>query len=160
MKVKQPDKIFDFDQVAGTAAFLTESLTGDGTDLTKQVGRYPGTWTLPVCDASTWGASWNSDYTNITDRNDARINTHPPCLCGKSTTMAQNAAVPIRVLAGPQGSETNAWAAAAGMTGFETFWYLCTDALEDKNFQWPEGVTEVKYPTNDGKNEYTVRKPR
>ena len=86
MKGNQPTKIFDFDQVAGTTAFLTESLTGDGNDVANQAGRYPGTWTPPVCDALTWGASWNSDYTNITDRNDARTNTHPPCLCGKSIT--------------------------------------------------------------------------
>ena len=61
---------------------------------------------------------------------------------------------------GPGGSETFAWANAAGMTGFETFWHRCTQALESKVFVWPDGVTEVKYPANGGGEPYTVRKPK
>ena len=45
------------------------------------------------------------------------------------------------------------------MAGFETFWHHCTEALEDKSFQWPDGVTEVKLPVNDDGEEYAVRKP-
>ena len=84
MKAKQPDKVFDFDQVAGTGAFLAESFTQNNVDLGAQVGRYPGTWTLPVCDASTWGARWNWDYTkNKNPKEGDKTMTHPPCLCGE-----------------------------------------------------------------------------
>lgn len=84
MKAKQPDRVFDFDQVAGTSAFLAESFTQENVDLAAQVGRYPGTWTLPVCDASTWGARWNWDYTkNKNPQEGDSTETHPPCLCGE-----------------------------------------------------------------------------
>ena len=61
-------------------------------NLTQCGGRYPGSWTLPVCDASTWGLKWNFDY-NTTDYSKKIVNSpllgltksggHPPCLCGK-----------------------------------------------------------------------------
>ena len=51
---------FNFTQVDGTAEFLTKALTpgstdleGD-TDLSNFVGRYPGSWTVPVCNAGNF----------------------------------------------------------------------------------------------------------
>ena len=48
---------FNFNQTTGTARFLATAFTaGEGnTDLSEYAGRFPGSWTLPVCDASTWG---------------------------------------------------------------------------------------------------------
>lgn len=48
---------FNFNQTAGTTRFLAEAFTGGerNPDLSEHVGRFPGSWTLPVCDASTWG---------------------------------------------------------------------------------------------------------
>ena len=81
----------------GTELFLSEAVVDNGTTiaLTGQAGRYPGSWTLPVCDGSSWGKSWNWDYTSDKYKHSedaaltaADINTsmkqktHPPCLCG------------------------------------------------------------------------------
>ncbi|KAL6716082.1 hypothetical protein ACLMJK_005648 [Lecanora helva] len=131
--------LFKFDQLKGTQSYLQEAFTTSNnmTDLSQYAGRYPGSWTIPVCDASTWGKGWNWDYTK--EVLEYRVDTHPPCFCG------------------PNGQETFAWAQAAGMTGFETFWHRCTKALE-KGFAWPNGVTSIQFPTNDGKNYYTVKK--
>ncbi|KAI4246913.1 MAG: hypothetical protein L6R42_009758, partial [Xanthoria sp. 1 TBL-2021] len=40
----------------GTETFLAEAVKDNGIKvaLLNQVRRYPGTWTLPICDASTW----------------------------------------------------------------------------------------------------------
>lgn len=48
---------FHFNQTTGTSQFLTTAFTaGEGNvDLSEFAGRFPGSWTLPVCDASTWG---------------------------------------------------------------------------------------------------------
>ncbi|KAL8752049.1 MAG: hypothetical protein Q9184_005863 [Pyrenodesmia sp. 2 TL-2023] len=48
---------FSFNHTLGTAAYLAKAFTAgeNQTDLSTFVGRYPGSWTLPVCDASTWG---------------------------------------------------------------------------------------------------------
>ena len=49
---------FNFTQINGTAEFLTQAFTPGASplgendkDLSDLVGRYPGSWTLPVCDA-------------------------------------------------------------------------------------------------------------
>ena len=62
--------------------------------LLTEGGAYPGSWTLPVCDTSTWGAKWNWDYnktdywnleyTNLEDLTVRQAVTHPPCMCGTS----------------------------------------------------------------------------
>lgn len=44
---------------------------------------------------------------------------------------------------GPGGSETAAWAKAAGMENFETFYMACEKALTSDDFQWPDRVTQV-----------------
>lgn len=54
------------------------------------------------------------------------------------------------------GKESDAWAKAAGLQDFQTCRERCTSALEKKDFQWPEGLTEVTYT---GSSSYTVRKP-
>ena len=73
---------FNFSQTAGTQHFLKESFkfTDGKSDLSRYAGRYPGSWTLPVCHASTWGKSWNWDYAN--KGYEKSPNTHPPCICG------------------------------------------------------------------------------
>ena len=86
---------FNFNQTVLSTTFLNESVLSDGqsNDLQNYAGRYPGSWTLPVCDASTWGQQWNFDYVN----QDATVNSedcpkeqfhetrqHPPCICGES----------------------------------------------------------------------------
>ncbi|KAL8854460.1 MAG: hypothetical protein Q9221_000731 [Calogaya cf. arnoldii] len=125
---------FQFNHTIGTPAFLSKAFTAGEThtDLSEMVGRFPGSWTPPVCDASTWGNSWNWDYTG--EKNDIREShiTHPPCMCG------------------PQGLETYDWAKAAGLAGFKTFQRRCMFKLREKifKFEWPEGVTFVNYPGN------------
>ena len=51
-------------------------------NLDNVAGRYPGSWTLPVCDTSTWGGKWNWDYTK---KGVEFQDSHPPCLCGKGS---------------------------------------------------------------------------
>ncbi|KAL8925035.1 MAG: hypothetical protein Q9208_003719 [Pyrenodesmia sp. 3 TL-2023] len=48
---------FNFNHTLGTAAYLAKAFTAgeNNTDPSALVGRSPGSWTLPVCDASTWG---------------------------------------------------------------------------------------------------------
>ncbi len=49
---------FNFNQTSGTTQFLATAFTGGERtpDLSEYAGRFPGSWTLPVCDASTWGS--------------------------------------------------------------------------------------------------------
>ncbi|KAL8787516.1 MAG: hypothetical protein Q9213_002174 [Squamulea squamosa] len=137
----------------GTQTFLSEAVRDNGTNilLVNQAGRYPGSWTLPVCNASRWGTAWNWDYTSYDYkhaddfalvsadyRTSQRQQTHPPCLYGEN------------------GSETAAWAIAAGLQDFDTFHERCKNALRRKSFQWPAGVNEVIYT---GSSNYTVKKP-
>ena len=152
---------FSFDYNEGTATFIEQSLskaTADAPiDLSQEAGRFAGSWTIPVCDSGTWGASWQVDYTSSGE--EFVEDSHVPCLCGKLTYPHVKDAMADLKCAGPQGSETNAWAKAAGMSSFKTFWHRCTKALEDKSFQWPDGVTSVSYPVSDGGKEYQVKKP-
>ncbi|KAL6716175.1 hypothetical protein ACLMJK_005741 [Lecanora helva] len=146
---------FNFPSSASTHAFLAEAVHNDDTAqlaLLNQAGRYPGSWTLPVCDSSTWGARWNWDYTNPDydkgfDRTrfmpgdsplSKKHKTHPPCLCG------------------PSGGESDAWAKAAGMQDFDTFLTACQKALTSTDFQWPEGVDQVTFT---GSSSHTIKKP-
>ncbi|KAL8765932.1 MAG: hypothetical protein Q9209_007129 [Squamulea sp. 1 TL-2023] len=76
----------------GTKTFLEEAVEDDGAKiaLVDQAGRYPGSWTLTVCDASTWGRGWNWDYLRSDWNNDytnpstgdfgtsPKHQTHPP----------------------------------------------------------------------------------
>ncbi|KAL8878648.1 MAG: hypothetical protein Q9192_008400 [Flavoplaca navasiana] len=166
---------FHFNQTTGTSQFLASAFTsGEGNvDLSEYAGRFPGSWTLPVCDASTWGyvtrqssssvsfgfatarmeehadlnsrrrKDWNWDYTGENNKIRESPRTHPPCLCG------------------PKGLETYDWAKAAGLSGFETFWHRCKYILRDKDvgFEWPEGVTFVDYPADTGNKDFKVSKP-
>ncbi|KAI4271394.1 MAG: hypothetical protein LQ337_006033, partial [Flavoplaca oasis] len=131
---------FHFNQTTGTSQFLTTAFTaGEGNvDLSEFAGRFPGSWTLPVCDASTWGKAWNWDYTGEDNKIRESPRTHPPCLCG------------------PKGLETYDWAKAAGLSGFETFWHRCKYILRDEEvgFEWPEGVTFVDYPADTGNKDF------
>ena len=86
MKASNGD-LFAFDQILGTSAFIQEALGQGGdsiVDLVQLAGRYAGSWTLPVCDASTWGKAWNWDYATEAKLADDK-RTHPPCLCGRSS---------------------------------------------------------------------------
>ena len=88
---------FNFDSIMITHTFLEEVVIDNGTniDLINEAGRYPGSWTVPVCDTSTWGMDWNWDYTDpkYGDKDwlstipgyqgEGRALYHPPCLCGK-----------------------------------------------------------------------------
>ena len=69
---------FNFDAGSATVKFLTNLGSGVAAlDLRNAAGKLPGSWTLPVCNASTWGKNWNWDYTAREDGG-----SHPPCLCG------------------------------------------------------------------------------
>ncbi len=59
---------------------------------------------------------------------------------------------------GPKALETFDWAKAAGMQGFQTYWDRCRDALRNRDLDWPEGVTFVDYPDNEGKI-FKISKP-
>ena len=54
-------------------------------------------------------------------------------------------------LKGPNGAESAAWAAAAGMINFETFYGRCRNVLLDVtqgkpvHYEWPPDVLEVNY---------------
>lgn len=49
---------FKFNQTSGTNQFLATAFTGGERtpNLSEYAGRFPGSWTLPVCDTSTWGS--------------------------------------------------------------------------------------------------------
>ncbi|KAL8688563.1 MAG: hypothetical protein Q9218_005561 [Villophora microphyllina] len=141
---------FNLTGVVGTQTFLMEAFNDNGTNiaLIDQAGRYPGSWTLPVCDASTWGESWNWDYNRPDWNNDytnpstgdfgtsPKHQSHPPCICGEN------------------GSESDAWAKAAGMQDFGTFRVNCERVLSRDDFKWPDWVTEV---SSTGSNNFTIK---
>ena len=87
---------FNFDTTTGTAAFInitynSNSTTVDDVPILDLKGRYPGTWTLPVCDAGTWGKAWNWDFINSTVTKEIQL---LPCLCGKLTMMSESTVWP------------------------------------------------------------------
>ena len=58
-------------------------------------GRFPGSWTLPVCDISGYGGHWNFDFVNKTQNQETAMGPfrvpkgplpHPPCMCGKAVS--------------------------------------------------------------------------
>ncbi|KAL8870483.1 MAG: hypothetical protein Q9174_003485 [Haloplaca sp. 1 TL-2023] len=123
---------FNFDASKGANNTLFYIANGSellGSEGKGMGGRYPGSWTLPVCNASKWGASWNIDYTlGHRDRRDIR--EHPPCFCGEG------------------GTETAHWAIAAGLSNFDTFYERCKRVLKGTggpadSFSWPVGVASV-----------------
>ncbi|KAL8903537.1 MAG: hypothetical protein Q9171_007371 [Xanthocarpia ochracea] len=148
---------FNYHQTLGISDFLINALSpGEGRqDLSKDFGRFPGSWTLPVCDASTWGKAWNWDYTGEDNKIRGSGVTHPPCMCEKASRLTD-----IYEL-GPLALETYDWAKAAGLSGFETFWHRCKKTLTTirPRFEWSENVTFVDYPTNDGDEVHKIEKP-
>ena len=46
---------------------------------------------------------------------------------------------------GVGGKETARWAVAARLKDFETYYHFCKKQLEDKDFEWPEGIDCVNY---------------
>lgn len=162
---------FDIDPINQTRIYLEEAVDDIGSvlDLTEFAGRYPGTWSLPVCNASSWGKSWNWDYTTpeyqktkrhyppFIGKPDTRPsegeNSHPPCFCGKSFSTLSGV-VNSRCTGSPE--ETVAWAKAAGMYDFKTFQTRCKKALEEKTFLWPPDVESISFP---GKEMFIVRRP-
>lgn len=76
---------FNFSPIAGLQSFIdqvTRQVNGS-VDLAQFAGQYPGSWTLPVCNASWWGKAWNWDYAQNKDDVRGSTQTHPPCICGK-----------------------------------------------------------------------------
>ncbi len=101
---------FNWTSIDRTRTYLEEVIKDNGStiDLIEGAGRYPGSWTLPVCDTSTWGEKWNWDYTSddykTADRNPAAYvsanfknskiqTTHPPCMCGEFPVATQLAII-------------------------------------------------------------------
>ena len=83
---------FNFDAAKGSNNTLLYLSTGSdllGDNGKGMGGRYPGSWTLPVCDASTWGAGWNYDFITHGAKDKRDDTEHPPCLCGKSISISQ-----------------------------------------------------------------------
>ncbi|KAG8533909.1 uncharacterized protein KY384_001650 [Bacidia gigantensis] len=129
---------YNFPGPEGSSLFLSEAYDGPPGDtaITEMACRYPGSWTLPVCDMGTWGAAWNWNYA---DDKSMREQTYefPPCLCGNGD------------------GDMVDWANAAGLFDFKTFWHRCEEEMEKKNFQWPDGVTRVTLP---GKINHILKK--
>ena len=80
---------FNFSGTLGTERFLATLNSSKGPNLNGRGGHYPGSWTLPVCNASYWGLDWNFNYNvNITpEASDYNRDEHPPCICGKQKIM-------------------------------------------------------------------------
>ncbi|KAL8881227.1 MAG: hypothetical protein Q9198_001527 [Flavoplaca austrocitrina] len=120
---------FNYNRTQGISDFLIDAFSPDkdrqnqGQDLSKDFGRFPGSWTLPVCHASTWGKAWNWDYTGKDNEIRESGVTHPPCICDQASRLTHICEL------GPLGLETYDWAKAAGLSGFETFWYRCKKEL-------------------------------
>ena len=85
---------FNVSEADSTNLFLEDSIKGNGSavGLVDGAGRFPGSWTLPVCDTSTWGESWNWDYnsTEYQIKGVGQDTSHPPCLCGKASSLKSN----------------------------------------------------------------------
>ena len=102
-----------FDPFKVNSTLLYDALKGSklGTSEVSyrgEAGRYAGSWTIPVCNASTWGSIWNwrftsneefwdIEYTTLVDVTIRRARTHPPCMCGKSRFHQSRAFLPIEV---------------------------------------------------------------
>ena len=80
--------------MAQKVLFEASNNTGEGVALSfnTSYGRFPGTWTLPVCDITGYGAHWNLDYVNRPQDQQAAIGIfkvpqgplpYPPCMCGE-----------------------------------------------------------------------------
>ncbi|KAL8750925.1 MAG: hypothetical protein Q9199_006756 [Rusavskia elegans] len=89
---------FNVTGAIGTETFLAEAVKDNGTKiaLLNQAVRYPGSWKLPIYDASTWDQGWNWDYRSSDWDNDytagdfgtsPKHQTHPPYLCGEPQRM-------------------------------------------------------------------------
>ncbi|KAL8924489.1 MAG: hypothetical protein Q9172_002654 [Xanthocarpia lactea] len=122
---------FRFDEVEKTSIFINKTYNGEKpVNINELAGRYPDTWTVPVCDTSTWGAAWNWDFINKKQpileygRQGKQL---MPCLCGD------------------HGLDTAAWIRAAGMLDFDTYYDTCQALLtwSGFGFQWPESVHTV-----------------
>lgn len=87
---------FNFNQTQETTTFLSEAVISNDSDngLAQYAGRYPGSWTVPVCDTMTWGKDWNFDYVTRDAKDESseidilghtqQVETqHPPCMCGE-----------------------------------------------------------------------------
>lgn len=85
---------FDLSANTTSQAFLTDVVQSlNGKNLQNMAGKLPGSWSLPVCDGSTWGGQWNY---NINQSETIPRYTFgypswakwskgsPPCICGKS----------------------------------------------------------------------------
>ena len=114
---------FDFDDIVLTQRVLYEVTHNNDTEelLNSTYGHFPGTWSLPVCDISGYGAAWNFDYVTKDQPEPITLTTgavfspglpHPPCMCGEG------------------GNETLSWSQAAGMTGFQTFYDRCKRVIK------------------------------
>ena len=72
--------IFQGDELNITRTFLQQLRSENVTNLQELPGKYPGSWTLPICNVGSWGIQWNWNY------NDGNVfgDSHPPCMCGRS----------------------------------------------------------------------------
>lgn len=139
---------FNLNATAASVNFLSSIANGsdiNGEDGRGMGGRYPGSWTLPVCNASIWGSLWNYDYTTKYKYR-REYYEHPPCFCGKFRQAPSSKT--LNKDPGEGGSETAKWATAAGLNHFDTFYDRCKKALTGtadfgKRFNWPNGVTSV-----------------
>ncbi|KAG8530182.1 uncharacterized protein KY384_005665 [Bacidia gigantensis] len=131
---------FNFSYPLSNATLLTQALYPEGCqDFDICAGRYAGSWTLPVCDASDWGKPWNFNYNNSDFGKPRGDSLSDQTWDG-----------------GPGGSETAAWAKAAGMAdpNFDTYYDKCSIALTS-DFQWPSEISSVDLGFGD-----LIQKPK
>ena len=95
LQLQQPDiNPFDLTILNATETFLKTTFTGECRDIASCAGRLPGSWTLPVCNTSTWGNPWNFDYMHKNYSSEQKVilygspigatpGGHPSCMCGK-----------------------------------------------------------------------------
>ena len=80
-KTAKLDNPFSITATTTNAEYNHTLLTDRIARLDNFAGRSAGSWTLPVCDTSTWGSLWNHDYTGTGSHSSSDYQVLP-CLCG------------------------------------------------------------------------------
>ncbi|KAL8881618.1 MAG: hypothetical protein Q9198_001212 [Flavoplaca austrocitrina] len=132
-------------------SFKAQGLNYDAeaTDLSKLLGargiddylnspeRLEGTWTLPICDGSSWGR-FNVDYTSQKDYDPKGGRGEPPCVCGID------------------GRDTATFLRAANFNAEAVANKCLVSWTKTKLDDWPAGVDRITYD-EEGKHFVTKK---